>query len=139
MTLEIRNMQAGDIKDAHKLWKRLAGISLSSADEDCHLRFFIKKNPSTCFVAVKEGELVGTILGGSDGRRGFIYHLAVSMQFQRQNIGKLLTEACLKALKELGIMKCHIFVLRENTEGVKFWEKTGWQLRHDILIMSKDL
>ena len=139
MTIEIRSMNTGDIKDAHELWKGLAGISLSSADEDYHLRAFLMKNPSTCFVAVKEDELVGTILGGNDGRRGFIYHLAVSRQFQRQNIGKLLTETCLKALKEQRIMKCHIFVMRENIEGVKFWEKSGWQLRDDIIIMSKDL
>lgn len=139
MDFEIRLMKNKDIPAARDLWKQLPGIHLSNVDEPLQLKEFLQKNPSTCFVAVIDKKLIGTVLGGNDGRRGFIYHLAVLPEFQKQHIGKNLTETCLNALRTIGIQKCHIFVLSENTEGLKFWQMTGWHLRKDILTLSKDL
>lgn len=139
MDYEIRLMKDMDIPSARELWQQLPGIYLSSVDEPHQLQDFLHKNPTTCFVAVFDKQLIGTVLGGNDGRRGFIYHLAVLPEFQKQRIGKILTETCLNALRTIGIQKCHIFVLSENTEGLKFWQMTGWHLRKDILTLSKDL
>lgn len=139
MNVEIRKMQEDDIAQARMLWERVPGISLSSVDAPESLVVFLQENPKTCFVASKHNQLIGTVLGGNDGRRGFIYHLAVHPEFQRQGIGSELTETCLNAFRQLGIRKCHIFVLNDNSEGIAFWKHVGWNLREDILILSKDL
>lgn len=139
MSVQIRTMSNQDYQPAYDLWKALPGIGLSSADLQKSLLSFLIRNPKTCFVAEKDGKIIGTILGGSDGRRGYIYHLAVHTEFQKHGIGKELVQTCLQALHEHGIEKCHIFVIADNQDGLEFWEKEGWILRDDILVMSKDL
>ncbi|HUV15363.1 MAG TPA: GNAT family N-acetyltransferase [Pelolinea sp.] len=139
MAIAIRTMRINDYTGALKLWQSLPGIGLSGADKKEQIQVFLEKNPGNCFVAVEKNEIIGTILGGSDGRRGYLYHLAVNQQQQKQGLGKKLVEECLASLKVLGIQKCHIFVISDNLEGMDFWEKVGWVKRDDILIMSKDL
>jgi len=139
MAIVIRTMRINDYSGALKLWQSLPGIGLSGADKKEQIQVFLEKNPGNCFVAVEKNEIIGTILGGSDGRRGYLYHLAVNQQQQKQGLGKKLVEECLASLKVLGIQKCHIFVISDNLEGMDFWEKVGWVKRDDILIMSKDL
>lgn len=139
MSFQIRLMRSDDYQSAYELWNGLPGIGLSSADTKQALLSFMDRNPKTCFVAEDEGNLIGTILGGSDGRRGYIYHLAVDGDHQKHGIGRELVQVCLQALRDQGIEKCHIFVIADNQEGQAFWQKEGWQLRDDILVMSKNL
>jgi len=139
MSVEIRIMNSGDYSGAIELWQTLPGLGLSSADEHTAIEFFLNKNPFTCFVALDGQKIIGTVLGGSDGRRGYLYHLAVHKDYQRIGLGREISEKCLDSLRSLGLKKCHIFVISNNTEGLHFWEKLGWLLRKDILVMSKDL
>ena len=105
MYYSIRKMKLYDYDQSLLLWQSLPGMGLSSADEVENIRDFLLKNPETCFVAKKGSDLVGTILGGSDGRRGYIYHLAVKKSEQKKGVGKKLVDACLDALRKLGIQK----------------------------------
>jgi ribosomal protein S18 acetylase RimI-like enzyme len=139
MSIQIRKMISSDYASAYKLWQAMPGMGLSSADREEALLSFLSKNPHTCFIAEDEGKLIGTILGGSDGRRGYLYHLVVHPDYQKHGLGKKLVQTCLDALHAQGIEKCHIFVLADNAEGLKFWQKVGWKLRDDILILSKSL
>jgi ribosomal protein S18 acetylase RimI-like enzyme len=132
-------MHISDYEQALQLWQSLPGMGLSSADEKENIREFLQKNPGTCFVALKDENLIGTILGGSDGRRGYIYHLAVQQTEQKIGVGKKLMYLCLNEFKKSGIQKCHIFVISDNAEGIAFWENVGWQPRDDILVMSKEI
>ena len=121
------------------IWEPMEGISLSKADEPQYLAEFLEKNADTCFVACIEKKVIGTVLGGSDGRRGYIYHLAVDPKFQRQGIGRSLLNQCLNAFRQAGIQKCHIFIVHGNQQGQDFWQAAGWIQREDIFLMSKDL
>jgi ribosomal protein S18 acetylase RimI-like enzyme len=121
------------------LWQSLEGIGLSGADEQENLAGFIKQNAGACFVLKEDNRVVGTILTGNDGRRGYIYHLAIKPKYQKQGYGRKLVEKALDALKTAGIQKSHIFVISDNQAGIDFWEHIGWTLRDDVLIMSKDL
>jgi len=114
-------------------------LGLSSADEVTAIEHFLNKKPETCFVALDESKLIGTVLGGNDGRRGYLYHLAVHTDYQKIGLGRQLSEKCLASLRSQGLKKCHIFVISSNTKGLHFWERIGWLLRKDILVMSKDL
>lgn len=139
IVMQIRLMQPEDYTKAIHLWQGLPGLGLSSADRREAIQIFLRRNPQTCFVAMQADELVGTVLGGSDGRRGYLYHLAVHANHQKQGLGKTLVQTCLDALQAQGIEKCHIFVIGENQEGLNFWQRIGWELRGDILVLSKKI
>lgn len=139
MTTTFRVFVEDDYEAALDLWKRCEGMGLSAADDPCAFKRFLARNPETCFVAV-EGELViGTVLGGSDGRRGYLYHLAVDPAQRKRGIGKALVERCLAAMQAAGIQKCHLMVMDDNLSGQDFWAHEGWQPRSDIVLMSKDI
>ena len=139
MAATIRKMQIADYEQALALWERTPGMGISAADEKDEIQKFLKKNSSLCYAAFAEDVLVGTILCGEDGRRGYLYHLAVDVNYQKSGIGKSLVQKSLQALQELGIQKCHLFVIADNTSGISFWEHTGWEVRNDIEVMSIDL
>jgi ribosomal protein S18 acetylase RimI-like enzyme len=139
MLFEVREFKEEDYDAALALWKRCEGMGLSSADERGAISRFLKQNPTTCFVALAGNALVATILGGNDGRRGYLYHLAVDPSMRKQGIGKMLVERFLEAMKEIGIQKCHLMVFSSNKNGQDFWEHEGWQYRSDIVLMSKDV
>lgn len=139
MSLKIRTFLAADHEAAMALWNHCEGIGLSAADSSCAIRQFLEKNPHTCFVIEEDGQIIGTVLGGSDGRRGYLYHLAVDPQQRQRGIGKQLVDACMDAMKEIGIQKCHLMVIDSNLSGQAFWEHNGWQRRQDIVLMSKDV
>lgn len=139
MTYTISEMTNEDYAEAYALWQRLPGVGLSDADSSCAIGRFLERNPGMCFVARQSGELVGTCLAGSDGRRGYLYHLAVDPVVRRQGVGQALVERALDALKAINIQKCHIMVFSNNELGLSFWQATGWKLREDIAILSYDL
>jgi ribosomal protein S18 acetylase RimI-like enzyme len=138
-TFVIRPMRKQDYDNALALWQSLPGLGLSGADKETEIHHFLEENPSTCFVATENRAIIGTVLGGSDGRRGYIYHLAVDSKHQKSGLGRKLVDQCLAAFKVRGLQKCHIFVIKDNMEGMRFWEHIGWKMRDDILVMSKDL
>ncbi len=139
MNIKISEMTTGEICGALDLWQRCDGIGLSDADEREPLVRFIQKNPGLCFSAYLDGKLVGTCLCGSDGRRGYLYHLAVDPQARRKGIGRSLVDRVFQALKKQDIHKCHIMVFGDNDAGLKFWEETGWSRRPEIVLMSKNV
>ncbi|NMC57714.1 MAG: GNAT family N-acetyltransferase, partial [Eubacteriaceae bacterium] len=101
---------------------------------------FIKRNPNTCFVALDEqNKIVGAVLCGNDGRRGYIYHLAVDKNYRRRGVGKHLIQNASNALRDLGIMKAALLVLHTNKEGNEFWENIGYYERYDIIYRDKSL
>ncbi len=139
MTISIRQMVPKDYKQTYALWKASEGIGLSDADTIEAIERYLHQNPGGSFVAYDDDALVGAVLCGTDGRRGYLHHLAVAASHRGQGIGERLVEHCLQALERQGITRCHIFVYRNNDLGKSFWKKTGWFERDDLLIMSRDL
>ena len=138
-TIQYFEMTIADYEETIALWKNSPGIALSKADSKQNIAQFVARNPGLGFVARDKEKLIGAILCGNDGRRGYLYHLAVAKDYQHLGIGKMLTEKVLSALQEQGIQKCHIFVIADNLEGMCFWQKTGWKKREDIFVVSFDL
>jgi ribosomal protein S18 acetylase RimI-like enzyme len=139
MGVTFRQMTIEDYESVTELWKGMRGIGLSQADSRENIEAFLSKNPGLSFVAVEDGALVGAVLCGQDGRRGFLYHLAVAPKKRRAGVGAILVNRCLERLAGLGLRKCHIFVMADNEEGKRFWRKTGWQERFDLVVMSRDV
>jgi ribosomal protein S18 acetylase RimI-like enzyme len=137
MTITYRNMTIKDYDNIYALWKATPGIGLSDADSRAGIEKFLAANPGRCFVALSGNELVGAVMCGCDGRRGYLHHLAVRTDLRNQGIGRQLVEECMNALRTIGIDKAHIFVFKANEPGKVFWQKAGWQERDDLTIMSR--
>jgi putative acetyltransferase len=138
-TFEIREFAVGDTDAALRLWRQTEGIGLSEADRPDRLREFLSRNSGLSRIAVSGENLIGTILCGTDGRRGYIHHLAVAAESRRNGVGRALLKATLSALQQIGIRKCHAFVFQSNPFGELFWEQSGWQRRGDLHVYSKKL
>lgn len=139
MNFLIRQIEAKDYGKALSLWRKTPGMGLSSADSKENIAEFLKKNRNLCFAAFEKDHLIGTILCGEDGRRGYLYHLAVDETHRKKGIAQELIARSLKGLKERGIQKCHLFAYKENKEGIQFWKHMGWILREELGILSKEL
>jgi N-acetylglutamate synthase len=134
--VEIRTLDIEDYDLVINLWKTTEGVGLSDADSKDNINMFLQRNPGLSLVAEYGGELVGAILCGHDGRRGYLHHLAVRQDQKLKGIGSELVKKSLKQLRAIGIKKCHIFVFQDNVQGIKFWTKQGWETRQDLHIMS---
>jgi len=137
MAIKISNFTIESYDRVLKLWKQCEGVGLSDSDSRENIQLYLNRNPGFSLIAELNKELVGVVLAGHDGRRGYLHHLAVSPNYRRQGIGKLLADTCLKKLKNEGILKCHIMLFNNNHEGLKFWKSAGWTFRNDIGIVSR--
>ena len=136
----IRKMQITDYNAVYNLWLANKGMGLNDVDDsESGISRFLVRNPDTCFVAERNGKLIGVIMAGNDGRRGFIYHTAVHPDYHRQGIGSALVSAALEALQTLGITKVALVVFGRNTDGNAFWEKQGFTVRTDLTYRNKAL
>lgn len=135
----IREMTINDYEAVMALWKETENMGFSNADSRENIQLFLDRNPGLCFVAWKEETLVGAVLCGHDGRRGAIYHLAVKRSFRKSGLGKTLINHCLKGLETAGIERCHIHVYADNEDGLEFWQVTGWFLRSELKLLSKNI
>lgn len=128
-------MLALDYSEVIDLWQRSEGVGLSASDERERIEGYLTRNPGLSQVAESDGKIVGAVLCGHDGRRGFIYHLAVDSEWRGQGLGRQLTERVLALLKERGIQKAYVMVFGQNDAGRGFWERAGWEAREDLIPM----
>jgi ribosomal protein S18 acetylase RimI-like enzyme len=129
----IRKMVAEDYPDAYALWQKTPGMHLRESEDSFEeIARLIKCNPGFCFVAEIDQQIVGTILGATDGRRGKIYHLAVATNYQHDGIGSQLVNKVIKELQEVGIHKISVVVMINNQAGKLFWQKLKFAKRTDI-------
>lgn len=137
--LLIRPMREPDCEGALTLWRSTAGIGLSPADEPERLHGYLARNPGLSQVAEFRGHLMGALLCGHDGRRGYLHHLAVEAAWRSLGVGRGMVEACQVQLRKEGIDRCHIFVFPDNLSGIEFWRRMGFAIRQDIQLWSLDL
>jgi len=135
-TAALSSFTMGDYDEVYAMWQRCEGVGLSSADSRPNIAAYLDRNPGMSFVAKYEDTIVGAILCGHDGRRGYIHHLAVLDNYRRQGIGRQLVKRVLTALHAEEIQKCHLFIFNENEAGISFWQSIGWIFRQDIRVMS---
>lgn len=129
----------GDVPEVLALWGATPGVGLGAGDTLPELTRFLDRNPGTSFIIRKNGRLVGSVLGGWDGRRGYLHHLAVHPEYQGRGYGRALVEAVHDAFRRLGVPKMHLFVQADNSRVVAFYEHLGWYWRHDLGMMSINL
>ncbi len=138
--MTIRNMTIDDYEKIYSLWMSCVGMGLNNLDDSKEgIERFIERNPTTCFVAEENGEIVGAIMVGNDGRRGYIYHTSVHPDFRGRGIARNLVKCALNELKKLKINKVALVVFERNKTGNTFWEKLGFNVRDDLVYRNLSL
>lgn len=136
----IRKMTINDYEEVYQLWANTSGMGMRSIDDSKKgIEKYLNRNPETCFVAEAENKIIGIILSGHDGRRGFIYHTAVCDTVRKQGIGTSLVKAAMEALKEEGINKVALVAFGTNSLGNSFWKSQGFNAREDLVYRNKSL
>ncbi len=136
--MNIRLMTIEDYPAVYALWRSCQGMGLNDVDDSREgIARFLARNPTTCFVAIEDEKIVGVIMAGNDGRRGYIYHTAVDPACRRQGIAHQLADTALAALRELGITKVALVAFRRNQSGNAFWESQGFTAREDLVYRNK--
>ena len=138
--INIRVMTVEDYEGVYNLWINTPGMGLNSTDDSKEgIEKYIKRNPTSSFVAECEGKIVGVIIAGHDGRRGYIYHTAVLPAYRNQGIAKQLVDNAMCALEAEGINKAALVVFKKNDQGNGFWEKIGFIERDDLVYRNKNI
>jgi ribosomal protein S18 acetylase RimI-like enzyme len=128
-----------DYPAARSLWESAgSGIHVRSSDEPEEIQKKLQRDPDLFLVAEAEGKVVGTVIGGFDGRRGLIYHLAVSAASRQHGIGSLLMDEVERRLKAKGCLKCYLMVTAENDNAMRFYEGRGWERMDAVYTYCKE-
>ena len=129
----IRTMTIEDYEGVYSLWMTIKGFGMRSIDDSKEgVERFLKRNPETSVVAVDNGEIVGAILCGHDGRRGCLYHVCVREDMRMRGIGKAMVVFCMEKLKVEQISKVSLIAFTINDIGNAFWRQIGWTKREDL-------
>ena len=104
--------------------------ALDDSRED--VQRFIRRNPTTSVVARMDGRIVGSILCGSDGRQGALYHVCVAREYRRRGIGTHMVGYCMHQLRLMGINKVSLIAFASNDAGNAFWKQIGWTRKSDV-------
>lgn len=123
--MDVREFERADGEEVRELWVA-SGIRIRPGDDDDSLERFATRNPGMFLVAEEDGRLVGSALAGWDGRRGWLYHVAVRPDARRRRVGRGLVERLEARLREVGCPKVNLIVWSDNEDGMRFWESLGY-------------
>lgn len=132
-----RELTAADFDEVAQLWRESEGLGNCETREQ-FIRF-LDRNPGLSPAACSDGHIVAAVLCGHDGRRGYLYHLAVKATHRRQGITSKMLSWCVTRLAALRISRCTVHVYREHADGVNYWRHIGWRERVDLVPFAFDL
>jgi len=133
--MQVENLSIKFYEEAIALWKR-AGIDVGSSDTLNEINIMINKNPDLCLIGKLDNKVIEVVMGGFDGRRGYIHHLAVDPDYQKRGYGRIMMNNLIEKFRQKGVHKVHLFIEKYNKEAVKFYLKLGWEIREDLIMMS---
>jgi N-acetylglutamate synthase len=137
--IETREFLMDDYDRAIELWSQVEGLDIAEGDDRESISRFLKQNRGLSRVATDGSTVVGVALCGHDGRRGYIYHLAVNPEYQGRGLGKRLVDECLEGLKRAGLQRANILVAKDNPRGREFWRRSGWEDLDGAAAMGRDV
>lgn len=133
--MQIKKFTMESYKTVLNLWKK-SGIHVGSSDTKEQLEKMLQRNPNLFLIGMVDDRIIGVVIGGFDGRRGYVHHLAIDPDYQRKGYGKKLMRDLLNEFREMGVHKIHLFIEKYNEDVVEFYENKGWEIRDDLIMMS---
>jgi len=131
-----RPMEIADYQACYDLWGKTPGMKIERADSRDAIATYLQKNPNLSFVALDGADVVGTVLCGEDGRRGYLQHLCVEPNYRRKNIASELISRAVKSFEKLELFEIRLFIFTDNDLGNDFWEHHNWVIRDNIYVRA---
>ncbi|MHA1669145.1 MAG: GNAT family N-acetyltransferase [Promethearchaeota archaeon] len=131
----IENFSMKDYDEIIQIWEA-SGINLGSSDTKEEIEIVFHRNPELFLVGKIDGEIISVVIGAFDGRRGYVYHLAVSPKYQKNGYGTQIVNELNERFKKKGVHKVHLFIEKNNDKIINFYKKLGWEIRDDLIMMS---
>lgn len=140
-SIQIREFRfPADYESVYQLWQSMEkGVSIGRSDSFAEIEKKISRDPDLFLVAESEGCIVGSVIGGFDGRRGLIYHLAVAASFRTHGLGSRLMEEVEARLRAKGCLKCYLMVLSNNIPLEEYYQRRGWKPMDTVHLFGKEL
>ena len=133
MKIEEFSMESYD--DVIIIWRK-SGISVGSTDTKEEIKKMLERNPQLFLVGKVDQKIIGVVMGGFDGRRGYVHHLAVDPDYQKKGYGKMMMDELIARFRKMGVHKIHLFIEKYNKDVVEFYRNLGWEIRDDLIMMS---
>lgn len=137
--MKIQVINKNDFNSVMKLWKKVDLPLAPLSREKREIELLIKYNPDTCLVIKENAKIIGTILGAFNGRRAWIHHLAIDPEYQKKGLGSILLNKTEKKLSKKGATKILLYISLDNLKVAPFYEKNGYSVMNDCIVMKKDL
>ena len=137
--MEVREMKVCDYESVIELWRNCEGLGVHDFETKEWLGNYLSRNPGMSFVAVDNDNVIGAVLCGHEGRRGYLNHLGVTDNYREKGVAKALINAVENKLRQIGIRRCNAFVFRNNKVAIEFYRKTGFNTRDSMQMVSKDI
>ena len=129
-----------DYESVYQLWMSIEkGVHVGRSDTLAEIEKKIARDPDLFIIAESDGVIIGSVIGGFDGRRGLIYHLAVATSFRGMGIGSRLMAEVEARLRAKGCLKCYLLVTHDNPEAEGYYQHRGWQPMDSIRLFGKEL
>ncbi|MFX0003210.1 MAG: GNAT family N-acetyltransferase [Candidatus Hodarchaeota archaeon] len=133
MKIEEFSMESYD--DVIIIWRK-SGISVGSTDTKEEIKNILDRNPQLFLIGKVDQKIIGVVMGGFDGRRGYVHHLAVDPDYQKKGYGKMMMDELIARFRKMSVHKIHLFIEKYNKEVVEFYRNLGWEIRDDLIMMS---
>lgn len=134
--IKIKQMKPSDSSEVLSLWEK-AGLAINQQDL-FEMQSTMKMNPKSCLTLTKDDAIIGAVLGTFNGKRGWIYHLAIHPNFHSFGYGSLLLKKAEKELKKKGAKRVFLGVSFKNLKVLPFYEKSGYSVVNDALWLGKN-
>ena len=134
--LVIRAFREKDRKPLVALW-RACDLTRPWNPPDRDIDFCRRSGHGRIFVATVAGRIVGSVMAGHDGHRGWLYYVAAAPDLQKSGIGKALTRHAEAWLRKLGVPKVMLLIRPENKRVRRFYEAIGYELEPRILMTRR--
>jgi ribosomal protein S18 acetylase RimI-like enzyme len=140
-SIHIREFQfPADYEQVYQLWESIEkGVHVGRSDTSDEIKKKIARDPDLFLVAESNDRIIGSVIGGFDGRRGLIYHLAVSTSFRGKGVGSCLMDEVESRLQAKGCLKCYLLVTEDNLEVADYYQRRGWQPMDAVHLYGKEL
>lgn len=137
MSFTLHEMRPDDHDEVLALWNKCPGVVVGASDDRQSIERYLERNPGLSVVARQDGRLVGAVLCGHDGRRGYLHHLGVDPEARRQGVGRAMVDRCVEGLRQAGIVGAWLVVLADNKAGAEFWRSIGWKHADDCTLFVR--
>jgi ribosomal protein S18 acetylase RimI-like enzyme len=129
-----------DYEPVFALWSSIErGVHTGRSDTLAEIEKKLTRDPDLFLVAEVDGAVIGSVIGGYDGRRGLVYHLAVAPPFRGLGVGSRLMDELESRLREKGCLKCYLLVTSDNPEAEVYYQRRGWQHMNTVRLFGKEL